>query len=100
MQYAKRKTQNAKRYFSRIFSQKNQVIYRSDALSGALNTRSKLPQSSTSRRDQQTTLHRWLALWSTYGDFDWYHRQYHHDDAKLTCSCGRHKSPEPIALCH
>lgn len=36
---------------------------------------------------------------TAHGDFDWYHRKYNHDDAKLTCSCGRAKSPEHLALC-
>jgi ribonuclease HI len=44
-------------------------------------------------------LHRWLALRSSHGDFHWYHRRFHHEDAKLTCSCGRNKSPEHLALC-
>ncbi|KAF7139762.1 hypothetical protein CNMCM5793_008043 [Aspergillus hiratsukae] len=44
-------------------------------------------------------LHRWLALRSSRGDFDWYHRRFCHGDAKLTCSCGRNKSPEHLALC-
>ncbi|KAJ5909173.1 hypothetical protein N7495_001855 [Penicillium taxi] len=35
------------------------------------------------------TLHRWLALRSGHRDFDWYYRKFHHDDAKLECSCGR-----------
>lgn len=34
-----------------------------------------------------------------HGDFDWYHRRFQHDDAKLTCSCGNKKTPEHIALC-
>ncbi|KAG0159471.1 hypothetical protein PDIDSM_6993 [Penicillium digitatum] len=45
-------------------------------------------------------LHRWLALRSSHGDFDWYHRKFNHEDAKLDCSCGRRKSPEHLALCH
>jgi hypothetical protein len=44
-------------------------------------------------------LHRWLALRSSHRDFDWYHRRFQHEVAKLTCSCGRNKSPKHLALC-
>ncbi|KAG0152946.1 hypothetical protein PDIDSM_1905 [Penicillium digitatum] len=49
---------------------------------------------------RRPALHRWLALRSSHGDFDWYHRKFNHEDAKLDCSCGRRKSPEHLALCH
>ncbi|KAG0152997.1 hypothetical protein PDIDSM_1956 [Penicillium digitatum] len=49
---------------------------------------------------RRPALHRWLALRSSHGDFDWYHRKFNHEDAKLDCSCGRLKSPEHLALCH
>ncbi|KAG0158620.1 hypothetical protein PDIDSM_6135 [Penicillium digitatum] len=49
---------------------------------------------------RRPALHRWLALRSSHGDFDWYHRKFKHEDAKLDCSCGRRKSPERLALCH
>jgi hypothetical protein len=47
----------------------------------------------------RSTLHHLLALRSTHGDFSWYHRKYHHDDAKLTCSYGRPKDPEHLVRC-
>jgi hypothetical protein len=45
------------------------------------------------------TLHRLLAIRSAHGDFSWYHRKYVHDNAKLTCSCGRVKDPEHLVRC-
>ncbi|KAJ6103491.1 hypothetical protein N7486_005918 [Penicillium sp. IBT 16267x] len=48
---------------------------------------------------RRPVLHRWLAMRSSYGDFDWYHRRFQHDDAKLDCPCGNKKTPEHIALC-
>ncbi|KAG0155525.1 hypothetical protein PDIDSM_1102 [Penicillium digitatum] len=47
---------------------------------------------------RRPALHRWLALRSSHGDFDWYHRKFNHEDAKLDCSCGRRKSLEHLAL--
>jgi ribonuclease HI len=44
-------------------------------------------------------LHRLLALRTSHGDFAWYHTKFKHDDAKLTCSCGRVKAPEHIVHC-
>ena len=34
-----------------------------------------------------------------HGDFAWYHQKFNHSDANLTCSCGRDKTPEHLALC-
>ncbi|KAJ5384743.1 hypothetical protein N7517_002654 [Penicillium concentricum] len=48
---------------------------------------------------QRPLLHRWLAIRSSHGDFDWYHRRFNHEDARLSCSCGINKRPEHIALC-
>ena len=47
----------------------------------------------------RSTLHRLLAIRSSHGDFSWYHRKFAHEDAKLTCSCGRAKDPEHIVRC-
>ena len=47
----------------------------------------------------RSTLHRLLAIRSSHGDFAWYHRKFAHDDAKLTCSCGRIKDPEHLVRC-
>jgi hypothetical protein len=44
-------------------------------------------------------LHRLLTIRSLHGDFDRYYRRFNHEDAKLTCLCGRNKSPEHLALC-
>jgi ribonuclease HI len=44
-------------------------------------------------------LARLLAIRSMHGDFAWYHRKFSHNDATLTCSCGRDKTPEHLALC-
>ena len=54
-----------------------------------------LPELNFSR----LVLHRFLALRSTHGDFTWYHRKFGHQDAKLTCSCGRDKDPDHLARC-
>lgn len=45
------------------------------------------------------TLHHLLALRTTHGDFEWYHKKYHHDDAELRCSCGRSKTPDHLVYC-
>lgn len=47
----------------------------------------------------RATLARLLSIRSMHGDFAWYHRKFHHDDAHLTCSCGRDKTPEHLVLC-
>lgn len=47
----------------------------------------------------RTTLHRFLALRTGHGDFDWYHRKFRHEDAKLDCSCGQLKTPEHLVHC-
>ncbi|OQD69635.1 hypothetical protein PENPOL_c002G03051 [Penicillium polonicum] len=39
-----------------------------------------------------------LALRSLHGDFEWYQRRFDHEDAKLTCTYGRVKTPEHLAL--
>jgi ribonuclease HI len=54
-----------------------------------------LPELDLSR----PALHRFLALRSSHGDFSWYHKKFKHDDAKLTCSCGRPKDPEHLVRC-
>lgn len=46
-----------------------------------------------------TTLHRYIAVRTSHGDFDWYHRKFQHNDAKTTCLCGKNKSPEHLVLC-
>jgi len=47
----------------------------------------------------RATLHRLLAARTAHGDFAWYHRKFNHPDAKVTCSCGKDKSPEHLVLC-
>ncbi|KAJ5760865.1 hypothetical protein N7520_008021 [Penicillium odoratum] len=44
-------------------------------------------------------LYRWLVIPPRHSDFEQYHRRFHHKDAKPTCSCGRAKTPEYLALC-
>jgi ribonuclease HI len=47
----------------------------------------------------RATLAKLLSIRSMHGDFAWYHQKFHHSDANLTCSCGRDKTPEHLALC-
>jgi hypothetical protein len=47
----------------------------------------------------RATLAKLLSIRSMHGDFAWYHRKFQHIDANLTCSCGRDKTPEHLALC-
>ncbi|KAI0999179.1 hypothetical protein K3495_g9015, partial [Podosphaera aphanis] len=54
-----------------------------------------LPELSLSRR----VLHRLLAIRSSHGDFEWYHRKFKHENAKLVCSCGRAKTPDHSVRC-
>ena len=56
---------------------------------------SRLPELDLPR----AILARLLAIRSMHGDFAWYHRKFSHNDATLTCSCGRDKTPEHLALC-
>lgn len=44
-------------------------------------------------------LHRFLALRTSHGDFEWYHTKFRHPDAKLVCSCGKKKTPDHIVHC-
>ena len=46
-----------------------------------------------------STLHCLLAICSAHGDFSWYHQKFHHEDAKLNCSCGCPKDPEHLICC-
>lgn len=55
-----------------------------------------LEELTLSRQD----LHRYLAVRTGHGDFAWYHRKYHHEDAKMECSCGHQKTPEHLVHCH
>jgi hypothetical protein len=57
--------------------------------------RSRLPELDLPR----ATLARLLSIRSMHGDFAWYHRKFSHNDATLTCLCGRDKTPEHLALC-
>ncbi|KAL1971404.1 hypothetical protein VTN31DRAFT_2380 [Thermomyces dupontii] len=41
------------------------------------------------------TLHRWLAIRSSHGDFKAYHERFQHREARLTCSCGNSKNHPP-----
>lgn len=47
----------------------------------------------------RATLHRFLSIRSSHGDFSWYHTKFAHEDAKLLCSCGHKKTPEHIVHC-
>ncbi|KJZ72308.1 hypothetical protein HIM_08349 [Hirsutella minnesotensis 3608] len=44
-------------------------------------------------------LHPLLAARTHHGDFADYHERLDHDDARLTCSCGRRKDPTHIFYC-
>ena len=44
-------------------------------------------------------LQRLIAIRTTHGDFAWYHRKFHHEEAKLECSCGKAKTPDYIVHC-
>ena len=66
-------------------------------------TQWKLPYQPTrpphELRLTRPTPARLLAIRSSHGDFAWYHRKFHHDNATLGCTCGRPKTPLHIALC-
>ena len=58
------------------------------------------PRSGPAELDlPRASLARLLSIRSMHGDFSWYHRKFHHDDANLTCSCGLDKTPEHLVLC-
>ncbi|KAF6515176.1 hypothetical protein HZS61_005082 [Fusarium oxysporum f. sp. conglutinans] len=40
-----------------------------------------------------------LAARSLHGDFATYHERFNHDDARMTCSCGRRKAPDHVFYC-
>lgn len=44
-------------------------------------------------------LHRYGAVRHGHGDFSWYHRKFHHEDANVHCSCGQRKEPLHIVHC-
>ncbi|MGH7965947.1 MAG: ribonuclease H family protein [Candidatus Binatia bacterium] len=44
-------------------------------------------------------LHHLLAARSHHGDFADYHERFNHDTARITCSCGRRKTPSHIFYC-
>ncbi|KAM4055553.1 reverse transcriptase (RNA-dependent DNA polymerase) [Hirsutella rhossiliensis] len=44
-------------------------------------------------------LHHLLAARTHHGDFADYHERFNHDDARLTCSCGRRKEPKHLFYC-
>lgn len=54
-----------------------------------------LPELHLSRR----ALHQLVAIRTGHGDFAAYHRRYHHEEARLTCSCGRIKTTGHIVFC-
>ncbi|KAI1676233.1 polyprotein [Pyrenophora tritici-repentis] len=60
-------------------------------------TQWKLPYQPTRPPQEleltRPTLARLLAIRTSHGDFAWYHRKFHHDNATLECSCGRPKTP-------
>ncbi|ODM20665.1 hypothetical protein SI65_03718 [Aspergillus cristatus] len=47
----------------------------------------------------RAALGRLLAARSGHGDFAEYHERFKHDDALLTCSCGRRKEPSHFYFC-
>ena len=48
---------------------------------------------------ERPVLHQLLAARSQHGDFAEYHERFAHDDATITCSCGRRKNPFHIFYC-
>ncbi|KAG6979879.1 hypothetical protein FocnCong_v010449 [Fusarium oxysporum f. sp. conglutinans] len=40
-----------------------------------------------------------LAARSLHGDFAAYHERFNHNDARVTCSCGRRKAPDHVFYC-
>ena len=44
-------------------------------------------------------LHHLLAARSRHGDFADFHVRFNHDDARLSCSCGRRKEPSHLFYC-
>ena len=61
-----------------------------------IDTAPRTPKELTLPRE---ALSRILAARSGHGDFAEYHRRFRHDDAELTCTCGRDKSPEHFFHC-
>ncbi|KAG6979059.1 putative RNA-directed DNA polymerase from transposon BS [Fusarium oxysporum f. sp. conglutinans] len=47
----------------------------------------------------RVALHHLLAARSLHGDFAAYHERFNHDDARVTCSCGRRKAPDHVFYC-
>ncbi|KAG6989251.1 putative RNA-directed DNA polymerase from transposon BS [Fusarium oxysporum f. sp. conglutinans] len=47
----------------------------------------------------RAALHHLLAARSLHGDFAAYHERFNHDDARVTCSCGRRKAPDHVFYC-
>jgi ribonuclease HI len=61
----------------------------------AYDTTKTPPELSLSR----PTLARLLAIRTAHGDFEWYHKKFGHNEAKMHCSCGRPKTPEHLVHC-
>lgn len=40
-----------------------------------------------------------LAIRTSHGDFAWYHTKFRHEDAELSCTCGKLKTPDHIVHC-
>src|SRR4051794_28771603 len=34
-----------------------------------------------------------------HGDYAWYHKKFRHEDATLTCACGKEKAPSHLVHC-
>ncbi|KAL9563791.1 hypothetical protein ACKAV7_012033 [Fusarium commune] len=47
----------------------------------------------------RAALHHLLAARSLHGDFAAYHERFNHNDARVTCSCGRRKAPDHVFYC-
>ncbi|TVY74677.1 putative RNA-directed DNA polymerase from transposon BS [Fusarium oxysporum f. sp. cubense] len=47
----------------------------------------------------RAALHHLLAARSLHGDFAAYHERFNHNDARMTCSCGRRKAPDHVFYC-
>ncbi|KAM4060142.1 RNase H domain-containing protein [Hirsutella rhossiliensis] len=61
-----------------------------------LNATTSCPPELTLSRN---LLHHLLAAGTHHGDFADYHKRFGHEDAQLTCSCGRRKAPTHIFYC-
>ena len=63
----------------------------------------QLPYTTTKSPVELTlprrVLSHFLAIRTTHGDFSWYHRKFHHEEANCHCTCGRPKTPDHLVRC-